>query len=150
MRGPFGVIQHVHCRQSFFYPGTDFRPGDPDVFQPESHIFLHNGRHDLVVRVLEYHPHCLAHRPEVFFYGGIQAAHQTMSAGRGQETVEMTGQGGLAAAVGPDNGDKFAGGNGQVDALERSHFLILPIHIGMGQIFRFNDWFHNFLHKVKL
>lgn len=150
MRGPFGIIQHIHGRQGFFHPGTDFRPGDTDVLQPESHIFLHNGCHDLVVRVLEHHAHGLAHGPEIFFYGGIQAAHQAMTAGGGQETVEMTGQGGFSTAVGPDNSHKFAGSNGQVDSLECRHFLILPIHIGMGQIFRFNDRFHNILHKVKL
>ena len=73
-----------------------------------------------------------------------------MAAGRGKQAVEMTGQGGFATAVGANDGHELTGHNGQVDPVQCCHFLILPIYIRMGQVFGFNNRFHNNLHKHKL
>ena len=72
MRRMFPVIQHIHRPQSVFHSLLQFLCGYADIFRPESHVFFHNSRHDLVVRILEHHTRVLPDLPQIVFVQRIQ------------------------------------------------------------------------------
>ena len=82
--------------------------GHAQVLQGKGHVLFHHGGHDLVVGVLKDHAHLLADVVELGVVGGVHPLHRD-GAGLGQQDgVEVLGQGGLAAPVGPQHRHKLA------------------------------------------
>ena len=89
MGGALGVGGHANLLQSFVHPHPDLRGGDAQILGPEGHVLLHDGSHQLVVRVLEHHAHLLADGKEVVFVPGVQAVHQHLPLRGEQEPVDV-------------------------------------------------------------
>ena len=92
------ALMDVHQRTVHTLP--DLLGRDADVLQAEGDVLLHHGGDNLVVRVLEHHPHLLADVVQPLLVGGVDAVHHRPLAARGQQNgVEVLGKGALARAV---------------------------------------------------
>ena len=94
-----GLIGHTDCGQRIVHTFAQFGPGQPQIFAGKGHVFLHHGRNDLVVRVLEDHTCGLADVKQQVFFGSVHSCHIHLAAGRQQNAVKMLGKGAFAAAV---------------------------------------------------
>lgn len=100
------VSRHAYLLQSHIHPFFDFLRRNAQVLRTEGHIFLHNGSHQLVVRILKYHAHLLADIPDMGKIGGLHTLHIDFPIRGNKQGVQMTGQRGLAAAISTDDGRK--------------------------------------------
>ena len=68
----------IHQRAVHTLP--DLLGRDADVLQAEGDVLLHHGGDNLVVRVLEHHPHLLADVVQPLLVGGVDAVHIDLAA----------------------------------------------------------------------
>ena len=100
------VGSHTHLFQCHIHPLPDFVGRNADIFRTEGHVFLHDSRYQLVIRILENHAHLLPDIPDMGEVGGLHAFHIDFSVRRNEQGVQMPGQRGFPAAVRPDDGRK--------------------------------------------
>ena len=142
MGGVLPVFIHPHRLEGLVHPAADFGGLHPVVLQGKGHVLLHNGGDDLVVRILEDHPHPLADVVEVLFLPGVHPFYQDPSPHGQEDGVEMLGEGALPGAVVPQNGQELARGDLQGDLLQHQPGGILLL-VSEGNLLRFNDLVHS-------
>ena len=112
--GGVSVGFEVELPEGFIHPAVHLRRWDGQVFQPEGDFALHGRGHQLIVRVLEDHADALADLEAVLGIVDGESVDQHLSGLRQVQTVETAGQGGLARAVGADDGQAFPRADVQV------------------------------------
>lgn len=93
------VLIHAHLAQGLVHPPPDLLGGDTQVFRGEGHVFLHHIGHDLIVRILEHHPHGAANGDQIALIPGIHSKHHNGAAGRQGDGVAVLGQGGFSTPI---------------------------------------------------
>ena len=97
--------------------GADLLGRNAEVLRRKGDILLHDGGNDLVVRVLEYHAHLLAHIVEMILVAGVHPFDQHRARLGQEDRVEVLGQRGFAAAVGPQYSHELAAVDGKAHAV---------------------------------
>ena len=115
---------HLH---GVVHPAAHLLGRHTEVFQRKGNVFLHHGGHDLVVRVLEHHAHGLADVVNFVIVGGVHAFHIHLAAFRQQNGVEVLGQRGFAAAVGPQHRHELAALHLRGHAVQRVDRLVADV-----------------------
>ena len=90
------MFPHAYCFKTLFDSLPDLFCGNSDVLGSESHVFFHNLRYDLIVRILEYHSRLSADLPDVFLIAGIHSVYPYCSLCGEKQRIEMLGKGRLA------------------------------------------------------
>ena len=102
------VMVHTHLFEGIIHPLADHRCGNTQVLRAKCHILLHHVGNDLVIGILENHPHSSAHSDQQLGVGGVHSADVHLSATGKQNAVKMLGKGGFSAAVAAKNSNKGA------------------------------------------
>ena len=97
--------------------GADLLRRNAEVLRRKGDILLHDGGNDLVVGVLEYHAHLLAHIVEMILVAGVHPLDQHRARLGQEDRVEVLGQRGFAAAVGPQYSHELAAVDGKAHAV---------------------------------
>ena len=143
VRRLFAVFVHADGFERIVHALTDLRGRHAHVFERERHVLLDNCGDQLVIRVLEYHGHGLAHLVGVVFVARVHHIDIAHAAGRQADRVEAARERTLARAVVPQNGDELAALDREVHTLEHGHSeLAFLDRIGILQIFSFDDFTH--------
>ncbi len=93
MRCLIGELIHMHSCQGRLDPGDHLLGWNTHVLQAERHIFLHNGGHDLVIRILKNHACPLANRQSVLILPGVHSAHGNRAFRWNVQGIDQFGQG---------------------------------------------------------
>lgn len=107
--------RHSHHPQAVIHAATDLRGRQGKVARTEGHILLYRHPDDLVVRILEHHPHPAADLLPGSGVAGLHAVHGHRSGRGNQQGIEVFDQGGLAATVGADQGRVRSLDKGETD-----------------------------------
>ena len=100
------VFVHPHRLEGVVHPAADLLRRDAEVFGAEGHVLFHDGGDELIIRVLQHHPHRAADLILLLFVRGIDPPDQHGAARRQQHGIEMFGEGRFSAAVVPEQGDE--------------------------------------------
>ena len=138
------VCFHIYDAQRFIHTFPDLIRRYADILRTEGYVFFHNGCHDLVVRVLEYHPYLLAYHPQVIFFHCIHAVDFYTAFRWQQQRVQMTGKGTFPASVCADDSHKLSRHNLQIYLFKSCYPVVIRICIYMFQPFHLNDRLHKF------
>ena len=90
------VGDHLHHPQGLVDTRQNLRGRQPQVLRAEGDVLLDDRRHQLVVGVLEDHPHALTDLPQHGAIAGVHAVDEDLAVGRQQQGVEVFGEGGFA------------------------------------------------------
>ena len=113
------ILVHSHRAQRVVHPPPDFLRRHAQILRRERHVLFHHIGDNLIVRVLEHHPHPLAHGQQQFLIPGVHSLHIDRPAGGQQHRVERLGQCGFTGTVMAQNHHKTAPRNLQIYAVQR-------------------------------
>ena len=149
MRRMRAVFLHAHGRERRIDPPSQLRTRYAEVFRAESYIFFHHGRHDLVIRVLEYHAHPAADIPQAALVIDRDSVHQNIALRRGEQYIQMLGESRFAAAVRTDNRDKLPARDRRRDVFKGKRLLPFFVHIRMADMIDHKHRFR-FYHRFRI
>lgn len=118
------IRAHADGFQGGIDPFSHLPRGDPDVFQTEGHVVLHDGGHDLIVRMLKHHPHSPPDLPPIAVVLGVKSGHIHIAFRRFEDAVEMLDQRRFSRAVVADDGHIFPRVNVQGNVPKDAHDLL--------------------------
>ena len=82
---------HADRLQGFVHPAADLRGLHAQVLRAERHVVLHDGRDELVVRILEHHAAAAADLPGVLRVSRGHAADEDLAGSRQKQRVAIAG-----------------------------------------------------------
>ena len=96
----------MHCGESVVYPLPDFIGGKPDIFRPEADILFHNGRNNLIVRILKDHSHFSSYRENVLLLPTVHSGNQNCALCWKLQGIEKLRQGRFSGSVMSQNANE--------------------------------------------
>ena len=96
----------MHSEEGVVYPLPDFISGKPDIFRPEADILFHNGRNNLIIRILKDHSHFSSDRENVLLLPTVHSRNQNRTFRRKLQGIEKLRQSRFSGAVMPQNTDE--------------------------------------------
>src|SRR5439155_469759 len=121
MRRPEPELRHVDRGDRLFDTALDLLVIEAEVLRAEGNVFLDDRRHQLVVGMLEDHPHDLPYAPGVRRVAGGDAVDRDRATAWHEQRVEAFGERALAGAVVSDDREPLAAAHVHGDVLERLH-----------------------------
>ena len=126
---------HPDRFQTFIDTLPDLLRRQADILRAKADILLHDGRDDLIVRVLENHAGRLTDRQQILFRCRLLPVDPHRPFRRCQKRIEMLRQRGFPGAIVPQNSHKLARRNRQIHMIHCPKGLIrLIVRIGLDVI----------------
>jgi len=125
---------HLHQAQRFVDALKDRLARKAEIFRPKRDLLEHGCRHELVIRILENHPHTLQNIQRVVLVAGVQPVDEDAALRWQQESVQMLGQRRFSTAVAAQHRDVLAIIDAQVDLVQRAHFVVRTWMVDMCQV----------------
>ncbi len=119
MRGALAIGLHLHAVERPIDAAQNLRARHAQVFRAKGDILLDDGRHDLVVGVLEDHADRAANVAQAGALLGVPGFDPHVAAVGQQQRIEMLGQRRLARPIVSQQHDILALLDGQIDAAQR-------------------------------
>ena len=96
----------MHCGEGVVYPPPDFVGRKPDIFRTETDILFHNGRNNLIIRILKDHSHFSSDRENVLLLPTVHSRNKNRTFRRKLQGIEKLCQSRFSGTVMPQNTDK--------------------------------------------
>ena len=96
----------MHSGEGIVYPLPDFISGKPNIFRPEADILFHNGRNNLIIRILKDHSHFSSYRENVLLLPTVHSRNQNRTFRRKLQGIEKLRQSRFSGSVMSQNADE--------------------------------------------
>ena len=107
MRCMLAVLIHADRMERLIDARAHLVRRDTEIFKPERNVLLHDGRNDLVIRVLEHHADMLPDLQQLFLVFGIHARDRDRALRWEQNRIQQLCHGRFAGAVMPQHRDQL-------------------------------------------
>ena len=98
---------HPDGSERLIHPLRQIIPAQAEVGRAEGHVIAHRRHEELVVGVLEDHPHAAPNLGDRVI-GDLTTTDAHGPRGGPQDRIEVKDQGGLPSAIGPEQGNPLA------------------------------------------